>query len=113
VGVYKILGSDGFAKEGWYLMPPRDPAGSGDLGIVEGEQTESGGLTIRLYKRKYILNDDGDIELTKGVAIDVPPTSWIDVRLQMPEDSTWNKQQQVPQEASEKSVADEQTDSTT
>lgn len=92
VGVYKIVGSEGFAKEGWYLMPPRDPAGSGDLGIAEGEETESGGLTIRLYKRRYVLSDEGEIELTKGAAIDVPANSWIDVRLSMPEDSVWNKQ---------------------
>jgi len=84
VGVYTIAGSLGFAKEGWYLMPPRDPAGSGDMAIAEGEETESGGITIRLYKRRYMLSEEGEIELTKGVPIDVPATSWIDVRLEMP-----------------------------
>ncbi|ORM86872.1 hypothetical protein [Mixta gaviniae] len=59
--------------------------GSGDMGIVEAEETESGGITVRLYKRKYMLSDDGEIVLTKGPLIDVPPTSWIDIRLQMPE----------------------------
>lgn len=84
-GVYVLTGSLGLAKEGWQLSPPRDPMGSGDMGIVEAEETESGGITVRLYKRKYMLSDDGEIVLTKGPLIDVPPTSWIDIRLQMPE----------------------------
>ena len=85
------LCSDWFAgtgKEGWQLSPPRDPMGSGDMGIVEAEETESGGITVRLYKRKYMLSDDGEIVLTKGPLIDVPLTSWIDIRLQMPEKGT-------------------------
>lgn len=85
VGVYALTGSLGLAKEGWQLSPPRDPQGSGDMGIVEAEETESGGITVRLYKRKYMLSDDGEIVLTKGPLIDVPANSWIDIRLQMPE----------------------------
>lgn len=83
-GVYVLTGSLGLAKEGWQLSPPRDPMGSGDMGIVEAEETESGGITVRLYKRKFMLSDEGEIVLTKGPLIDVPPTSWIDIRLQMP-----------------------------
>lgn len=90
-GVYTLTGSAGLASSGWQLLPPRDPQGSGDMGIVEAEQAEDGSLIIRLYKRRYVLSDDGDIELQKGVAIDVPPTSWIDVRLDMPENSIWNQ----------------------
>ncbi|EOZ2930887.1 phage tail protein [Enterobacter hormaechei] len=89
VGVYVLIGSAGLASEGWQLLPPMDPAGMGELGIVEAEQTESGGLTIRLFKRKYILSEEGEIVKTKGAPIDVPANSWIDVRLDMPEDSIW------------------------
>jgi len=89
-GVYTLTGAAGLASSGWQLLPPRDPQGSGDMGIVEAEQTESGGLTIRLYRRRYVLTDDGEIEVQKGAAIDVPPTSWIDIRLDMPENSIWN-----------------------
>lgn len=92
-GVYILAGSAGLASEGWQLLPPRDPQGSGDLGIVEAEQTESGGLTIRLYKRRYKLSDDGDILVVKGDLIDVPSNSWIDVRLNMPKDSVYNANQ--------------------
>lgn len=92
-GVYVLTGSTGLASEGWQLLPPMDPAGMGELGIVEAEQTESGGLTIRLFKRKYMLNEEGEIVKTKGQPIDVPDNSWIDVRLDMPENSVWNQRQ--------------------
>ncbi|CZZ21206.1 phage tail fiber protein [Enterobacter hormaechei] len=89
VGVYVLIGSAGLASEGWQLLPPMDPGGMGELGVVEAEQTESGGLTIRLFKRKYMLSEEGEIVKTKGAPIDVPANSWIDVRLDMPEDSIW------------------------
>ncbi|MDF3736612.1 hypothetical protein, partial [Enterobacter hormaechei] len=91
IGVYKLTGSAGLASEGGQLLPPMDPAGMGELGIVEAEQTESGGLTIRLFKRKYMLSDEGEIVKTKGEPMDVPVNSWIDVRLDMPDDSAFNQ----------------------
>lgn len=102
VGVYVLTGSAGLASEGWQLLPPMDPGGMGELGVVEAEQTESGGLTIRLYKRKYILSDEGEIIKTKGELMDVPANSWIDVRLDMTESSVWNQLQKAALEAAEK-----------
>lgn len=90
VGVYMLTGSAGLASSGWQLLPPIDPSGMGELGVVEAEQTDSGELTIRLFKRKYILSDEGEVIKTKGEPIDVPANSWIDVRLDMPADSIWN-----------------------
>lgn len=92
-GVYLLTGSAGLASEGWQLLPPMDPSGMGELGVVEAEQTESGGLTIRLFKQKYILSGEGEIIKTKGEPMDVPANSWIDVRLDMPESSAWNQRQ--------------------
>ncbi|MDQ6581782.1 MULTISPECIES: phage tail fiber protein [Enterobacter cloacae complex] len=86
-GVYELTGSAGLASDGWQLLPPMDPGGMGELGVVEAEQTENGGLTIRLFERKYLLGDDGEIVKTKGEPMDVPVNSWIDVRLDMPADS--------------------------
>ncbi|MEI9700419.1 phage tail protein [Enterobacter cloacae] len=91
VGVYVLAGSAGLASEGWQLLPPMDPGGKGELGVVEAEQTESGGLTIRLFKQKYILSGEGEIIKTKGEPMDVPANSWIDVRLDMPDDSLFNQ----------------------
>ena len=90
VGIYVLAGSAGLASEGWQLLPPMDPGGMGEMGVVEAEQTDSGELTIRLFKRKYILSDEGEVIKTKGEPIDVPANSWIDVRLDMPVDSIWN-----------------------
>lgn len=101
VGVYVLAGSAGLASEGWQLLPPMDPGGMGELGVVEAEQTESGGLTIRLFKRKYMLNDEGEIVKTKGAPMDVPSNSWIDVRLDMPENSVWNQRQKAAVDAAE------------
>ncbi|MEP8378902.1 hypothetical protein ABKS39_10670 [Enterobacter cloacae] len=83
-------GSASLASEGWQLLPPMDPGGMGRLGIVEAEQAESGGLTIRLFKRKYMLSDEGDRQ-NKGEPMDVPVNGWIDVRLDMPDDSAFNQ----------------------
>lgn len=83
VGVYEITGAAGLAGDGWRLLPPRDPNGSGDLGIVEATVTDSV-ITVRLYKRRWQLTDDGDIEPVRGAPMDVPANSWIDVRLSMP-----------------------------
>lgn len=91
VGVYVLTGSTGLASDGWQLLPPMDPGGMGELGVVEAEQTDNGELTIRLFKRKYMLNDEGEIVKTKGAAMDVPSNSWIDVRLDMPSDSLFNQ----------------------
>lgn len=94
VGLYVLTGSAGLASEGWQLLPPMDPGGMGELGVVEAEQTESGALTIRLYKQKYMLSDGGEIVNTKGEPMDVPVNSWIDVRLDMPTDSIFKRSQQ-------------------
>ncbi|MEG6112973.1 phage tail protein, partial [Enterobacter hormaechei] len=101
VGVYVLTGSTGLASDGWQLLPPMDPGGMGELGVVEAEQTDNGELTIRLFKRKYMLNDEGEIVKTKGAAMDVPSNSWIDVRLDMPENSVWNQRQKAAMEAAD------------
>ncbi len=90
-GVYVLAGSAGLASEGWQLLPPMDPGGMGELGVIEAEETGSGMITIRLYKRKYMLSNEGEIVKTKGEPMDVPENSWIDVRLDMPNDSMFNQ----------------------
>ncbi|HGU9826929.1 TPA: phage tail protein [Enterobacter kobei] len=99
VGVYVLAGSTGLASEGWQLLPPMDPGGMGELGVVEAEQTDNGELIIRLFKRKFMLSDDGEMIKTKGELIDVPANSWIDVRLDMPADSLFNQRMSQEQEA--------------
>ena len=109
-GVYVLTGSVGLASEGWQLLPPMDPGGMGELGIVEAEETESGGITIRLFRRKYMMTDDGEIIKAKGEPIDVPASSWIDIRLDMPETSIWNQKNAAPQNLSEAPYQESQPD---
>ncbi|WP_436907914.1 phage tail protein [Enterobacter kobei] len=45
VGFYVLTGSAGLASEGGQLLPPMDPGGMGELGVVEAEQTDNGELT--------------------------------------------------------------------
>ncbi|MCS3429474.1 hypothetical protein [Klebsiella sp. BIGb0407] len=83
VGVYRVTGAKSLASSGWRLLPPRDPNGSGDLGVVKAEQID-GEIIISLFRRKMVLAD-GEIVIKPGEPIDVPANSWIDVRLDMPE----------------------------
>ncbi len=84
VGVYVITGSQGLALEGWRVLDPCSPDGGRALGITESEQDDQGTVTVRLFKQRWTLDDDGEMHLGKGAPLDVPLNSWIDVRLQMP-----------------------------
>ncbi|EPG3328668.1 hypothetical protein L4H84_006858, partial [Pseudomonas aeruginosa] len=66
VGVYKVSGSLGLAKEGWRVIDPASPDGGRPLGITDSEQAEDGTVTIRLFKQRWTLSDDGEMVLGKG-----------------------------------------------
>lgn len=91
VGVYRVTGALSLAAEGWRLLPPRDPDGSGDLGIVMAEESD-GEIIVSLFRRKMVLID-GEIVIQAGEAIDVPANSWIDIRLTMPKSVTQSPSQ--------------------
>ncbi|CAM4007197.1 pyocin knob domain-containing protein [Pseudomonas wadenswilerensis] len=84
MGEYRIAGSLGLAVEGWRTQDPCSPDGGRPLGITESEQGDDGTVTVRLFKQRWTLTDDGELLLSKGVPLDVPLNSWIDVRLDMP-----------------------------
>ncbi|QBF29119.1 hypothetical protein EXN22_17780 [Pseudomonas tructae] len=84
LGEYRIAGSLGLAVEGWRTQDPCSPDGGRPLGITESEQSDDGAVTVRLFKQRWTLTDDGELLLSKGVPLDVPLNSWIDVRLDMP-----------------------------
>ena len=83
IGMYRVTGAKSLASSGWRLLPPRDPDGSGDLGVVTAEQIDDE-IIISLFRRKMVL-ENGEIVIQPGEPIDVPANSWIDVRLDMPE----------------------------
>ncbi|MCO7039537.1 hypothetical protein NAG83_23830 [Pseudomonas carnis] len=84
VGEYRITGCLGLALEGWRTHDPVSPDGGRMLGITESHQDEDGAVTVRLFKQRWTLSDDGEMVSGRGAPIDVPLNSWIDVRLEMP-----------------------------
>ncbi|MNW02935.1 hypothetical protein D3C71_1987960 [compost metagenome] len=52
--------------------------------MTTSEQTEDGVVTIRLFKQRWTLSEDGEMVPGLGAPMDVPLNSWIDVRLDMP-----------------------------
>lgn len=88
IGEYRISGSLGLALEGWRTQNPYSPDGGGTLGVTESEQVEDGTVTVRLFKQRWMLSDDGEMFPGRGAPMDVPLNSWIDVRLEMPKIET-------------------------
>ena len=91
-GTYSLVGSKGLAKSGWQVKDPYPLQGSSSLGIAEAtETTNSDGsvtVTICLYAKKMTLNSSTyEVTLSKGDLIDVPSESWIDLRLDMGNES--------------------------
>lgn len=84
VGEYLISGSLGLALEGWRTHDPSSPDGGRSLGITESQEGEAGAVTVRLFKQRWTLTDDGEMVPGRGAPMDVPLNSWIDVRLEMP-----------------------------
>lgn len=77
-GVYRIFGSLGFAKEGWYIETPSDANGN-KLRYAE-YKTLNNVIEIRTFIPNY---SNGRCEA--GEPADVPNGRWIDVRLDMPD----------------------------
>lgn len=90
-GVYKITGTEGLYHDGWTIEIPQDINGN-RLCFVETEyDSESKALTIKVYKRKF----DGETgEFTAGVPMNIPDARWIDLRVEMPEDSIYKMRQE-------------------
>jgi hypothetical protein len=94
-GVYKVTGALGFAAEGWTMEVPQDVNGN-RLCFVATETAEDGTITVTVNKRRF------DIDTATIVAdepMDIPAGRWIDLRLEMPEDSIWNRNQKEMQAA--------------
>lgn len=88
LGEYRLSGSLGLALEGWRTQDPCSPDGGRMLGITDSQQDEDGTVTVRLFKQRWTLTEDGEMVPGRGAAIDVPLNSWIDVRLEMPKSET-------------------------
>lgn len=90
LGSYIVTGCLGLASEGWQIEVPKDINGN-RLCFVKSEMTDAGNLSIKVFKPKLDLDSGGIIA---GDAIDIPEGRWIDLRLNMPEDSAYNLRMQ-------------------
>ncbi|XXE03589.1 hypothetical protein J3P88_10430 [Pseudomonas sp. Z3-6] len=84
VGEYRITGAQGLALEGWRTQDPCSPDGGRTLGMSVSDEAADGTVTIKLFKQRWTLSEDGEMIPGPGAPMDVPLNSWIDVRLNMP-----------------------------
>lgn len=88
-GVYRVAGSLGLNPEGWTVEIPQDMNGN-FLCFVDICTDEDGVLTVSTFKRRF---DVDSAMIVAGEPMDIPDGRWIDLRLDMPEDSIWNRKQ--------------------
>lgn len=79
IGDYLIKGSTGFAQEGWYIETPKDANGNVLVAVVY-EQLKNNGISIKTYS-KMVDKITGDVVPNTKEPKDIPPTRWIDIRL--------------------------------
>lgn len=100
-GVYKVHGSLGFHTDGWTIEIPQDNNGN-RLCFVETDVAAEGVITVSVFKRRF---DIDTAMIVAGEPMDIPEGRWIDLRLEMPEDSVYNQKRK----AAEAAMAAEQT----
>lgn len=88
-GVYRVAGSLGLNPEGWTVEIPQDMNGN-FLCFVDISTDEDGVLTVSTFKRRF---DVDSAMIVAGEPMDIPDGRWIDLRLDMPDDSIWNRKQ--------------------
>ncbi|WP_338494312.1 pyocin knob domain-containing protein [Erwinia aphidicola] len=96
-GVYVVKGASGMADEGWTLEVPQDINGN-RLCFVELATDKEGVITVSVFKRRF---DVDSAMIVAGEPMDIPEGRWIDLRLQMPEDSAWNTRMREMEQAAE------------
>jgi len=96
-GVYLVKGAVGMADEGWTLEVPQDINGN-RMCFVELSTDKEGGITVSVFKRRF---DVDSAMIVAGEPMDIPEGRWIDLRLQMPEDSAWNTRMREMEQAAE------------
>ena len=79
IGDYLIKGSTGFAQEGWYIETPKDANGNVLVAVVY-EQLKNNDIRVKTYS-KMVDKITGDVVPNTKEPKDIPPTRWIDIRL--------------------------------
>ena len=95
-GVYRVTGSCGLHPEGWTVEIPQDINGN-FLCFVDIKTADDGELTVSVFRRRF---DIKTAMVVAGDPMDIPGERWIDLRLDMPENSAWNQRQKEMAEPS-------------
>ena len=89
LGTYHVYGTTGLNKDGWTIEIPQDINGN-RLCFVETHFDETTQvLSIKTFTRKFDINT---AMIVAGEPMDIPVDRWIDLRVEMPLDSIWNKE---------------------
>ncbi|MBN1086533.1 hypothetical protein JNO12_18915 [Erwinia aphidicola] len=96
-GVYQVTCAVGLSDEGWTLEVPQDINGN-RLCFVKLDTNKEGVITVSVFKRRF---DVDSAMIVAGEPMDIPDGRWIDLRLQMPEDSAWNTRMREMEQAAE------------
>jgi hypothetical protein len=101
-GVYEISGTEGPYTEGWTIEIPQDVNGNR---LCFAETTFSKGvLILRTFKRKFDLDT---ASVVAGDPIDIPAGRWVDLRVAMSANSTFNKKAAEAKAILQKQLEDE------
>lgn len=109
VGLYEVKGSLGLNSDGvWTIEIPQDQNGN-RLCFVDVKTAKDGIIKVSVFKRKF---DIDTAMVVAGDPMDIPADRGLDLRLEMPEDSVYNRKMKAAAEAmkaSGKESADEAT----
>lgn len=95
-GIYRVTGSVGLSVEGWTIEGPQDNNGN-RLCFIESEM-DGDALIIRVSSRRFDINT---AMIVANEPMDIPSGRWIDLRLQMPDDSAWNTRMREMEQVAE------------
>lgn len=87
-GVYRVAGCAGLHADGWQIEVPKDI--NGNRLCFANVEYEGDDLILHVHKPKLDLDTGGIIA---GDSMDIPLGRWIDLRLNMPEDSIYKRKQ--------------------
>ncbi|QMM93560.1 hypothetical protein HVW92_03925 [Citrobacter freundii] len=86
-GVYEVFGTKGLNQDGWTIEIPQDVNGNRLCFVETSYDEETEVLTLRTFTRKFDINT---AMVIAGEPMEIPSGRWIDLRVEMPEDSIYN-----------------------
>ncbi|QFX90392.1 hypothetical protein GFB57_18070 [Citrobacter sp. S39] len=99
MGVYEVFGTKGLNQDGWTIEIPQDVNGNRLCFVETSYDEENEVLTLKTFTRKFDINT---AMVIAGEPMEIPSGRWIDLRVEMPEDSIYNLRFPEPQDEQNK-----------